>query len=107
MLCVKRIAHRLGDLHRELRHIEGLGLAALGGVYDIVLRALRGLPAVPELVAVPEPVGGDLRGEHHLADLLGRESFRQSVVGFLLCGSERAQEQRCGQQCDFTLHNML
>ena len=95
MLGLERVADELGHLHREPVHVEHLGPGALGRIHNVVAGSLRSPPTVPELVAVPEPVRGDLRGEHHLIYLLGRESLGEGVVGFLrLRETRRAKEQR-------------
>ena len=95
MLGLERVADELGHLHREPVHVEHLGPGALDRIHNVVAGSLRSPPTVPELVAVPEPVRGDLRGEHHLIYLLGRESLGEGVVGFLrLRETRRAKEQR-------------
>ena len=73
MLGVVGVPGDFRDLAGQLGHVKDLGLGAGGGVHNVILGALGRFPAVPELVRVPEPVGGDTGRVHKVLDALGRE----------------------------------
>ncbi len=108
MLGIKGVAHKLGDLHREPVHVEHLCLCPFGRIDNVVMRSLRSPPAVPKLVAVPEPVRGDLRGEHHLVDSFGRKSLGESVIGLLRLRETRRAKKQCRTcKSEILLHKYL
>ena len=100
MLRVEGIADDRGDFHRELLHVEDLALAAGLGIHDPVLRPFRGLPYIPELVRMTEPVGLQGGGEHHLGNAFLGELGSQVVVGLhagragTRCGEPDKQRQQ-------------
>ena len=86
VLRVEGVARDGGDLHRELLHVEGRRAGARLGIDNPVLRARGGLPRVPELVRVAEPVRGQFGGEYHLGNAFGGKLRSQVVVGPLFRG---------------------
>ena len=87
-------------LTRQFLQVKELFLAARGGVHHVVAGAVGRFPAVPELVRVPEPVGTDFGGVHHIAQALGREAGGLLIIGRLgRCGN--AQAQRYGDKKTF------
>ena len=71
------------ELTGQFGKVENLALVACGGIDNKIVDTLCRFPAVPEFVAVGEPVGADAGAVHHFAQRLGGKPCSLLVIGLL------------------------
>ena len=107
VLGVVRVTGYFRELAGQLFQVEDFLFGAGGGVYQVIAGTFGRFPAVPEFIAVGEPVGTDAGAVHHIAHALAGEAGGLGIIGLLylagflgLLGLERHAQQQADEGKD-------